>query len=261
MARKKKKGGAEKGAEMETAGGMRWLLTYADMITLLLGVFIILVSVSQMEGPKESALGEALEQVFSIFKSAGGEKTIAPQLGGGEGALPERSALEGIKATAVVPTAIIKRKLIQSIPHKVAEGKIITKKTKEGLVVSYHDSLFFDSGSDKVNPESYASLDKIAKTLEIIPNKVIIEGHTDAAPIKSGKFRSNWALSVARATNILHHFIEHAKKRGFDDEKLENYQSRFSVAGYGQFHPIDEDTYSIQNRRINIIILDKKVKN
>jgi len=259
MARKKK-GGGEEGAKIETAGGLRWLITYADMITLLLGVFIILVSESHMEGSKKSALGEALEYVFSIFKTTGVEKNIAPE-SGGQGAFPKRSAMEGIRDEAVVPTAIIKKRLIQSIPHEVAEGKIVTKKNKRGLVVSYHDSLFFDLGSDKIKPESYPSLDKIATTLEMIPNKVIIEGHTDATPIKGGKFKSNWELSTARATNILHYFIDHAKKRGFENEKLEKYQARFLVAGYGEFQPIDENPYSPQNRRINVVIIDKKVSN
>lgn len=257
--KRKKKGEGAKGEAIETAGGMRWLITYADMITLLLGLFIVLVSTSQESGPAQAAVAEAAERVFSIFKKEGTGKTIAPGSGGGE-TLPQRTAIEGVRDVEVPPTAIIKKKLIQSIPHEVAEGKIVTKKTKEGLVVSYHDSLFFDLGSDKVKSEAYPSLDKIARVLEMIPNKVIIEGHTDAAPIKGGKFKSNWELSTARATNILHYFIEHAKKRGFDEEKLQKYQARFAVAGYGEFQPIDEDPYSPQNRRINIVILDKKVK-
>ncbi|MEW6097117.1 MAG: flagellar motor protein MotB [bacterium] len=258
MARKKKKGGEGKGEALETAGGMRWLITYADMITLLLGLFIILASASQESGPTQAAMAEAFERVFSIFKSEGPGKTIAPGSGGGEMS-PQRTAIEGVRNLPILPTAIIKKKLIQSIPHEVGKGKIVTKKTKSGLVVSYHDSLFFDLGSDEVKLEAHASLDKVAKTLEILPNKVIIEGHTDATPIKSEKFRSNWELSTARATNILHYFINHAKERGFGEEKLKKYQSRFSVAGYGQFQPIDEDPYSPQNRRINIIVLDKKV--
>lgn len=258
MARKKKKGGEGHGGEgIETAGGLRWLITYADMITLLLGVFIILVSVSQLSGPKQAALGEALERVFAIFKYEGPEKDIAP-LSGGEGVFPKRSASEGIKGVPVLPTAVLKKRLIQSLPNEIDKGKIVAKKTKKGLEVMYHDSLFFDSGSAKVKPESYPSLDKIAQTLERIPNKIIIEGHTDASPIKTQEFNSNWELSTARATNILHYFIDHAKKRGFEGEKLEKYQARFSVAGYGQFHPIDEDPYSIQNRRINIVILQKR---
>jgi len=259
MAKKKKKGEGEHGEGLETAGGLRWLITYADMITLLLGVFIILVSTSHQEGPKQAALGEALEHVFAIFKYEGPEKKgIAPQPGGG-GVFPKRSAIEGIRNTPVMTTGMIKKKLIQSIPHEVDKGKVIAKKTKQGLVVSYHDSLFFDLGSAKVKAEAYPSLDKIAQTIECIPNKVIIEGHTDVVPIKTEEFKSNWELSTARATNILHYFIDHAKKMGFEGEKLEKYQSRFSVAGYGQFQPIDEDPYSSQNRRINIIVLHKKV--
>ncbi|MEW6618301.1 MAG: flagellar motor protein MotB [bacterium] len=256
---KKKKGGGEHGEGLETAGGLRWLITYADMITLLLGVFIILVSTSQMEGPKSAALGEALERIFSIFKREGGDKANAPQ-SGGDSVLPKRTAEEGIRATAVIRTAIIKKRLVQSIPQTVAEGKIVTEKTKKGLVVSYHDSLFFDVGRANIKEESYASLDKIARTLEIIPNKVIIEGHTDASPISTQEFKSNWELSTARANNILHYFIEHAKKSGFDEEKLEEYEQRFAIAGYGQFQPIDENPSSPQNRRINIVILDKKTK-
>jgi chemotaxis protein MotB len=259
LARKKNKGGGGgEGEALETAGGLRWLITYADMITLLLGLFIILASVSQESGPKQAAMAEAFERVFSIFRREGAERGFAPGNRGGD-VLPKRSAIEGVRSIPVPPTAIIKNRLVQSIPHEVGKGKIITKKTKKGLVVSYHDSLFFELGSAEVKPEAYKSLDKIAKVLEIIPNKVIIEGHTDAAPIKTERFRSNWELSTARATNILHYFIDHAKKRGFEDEKLKKYQQRFTVAGYGQFHPIDEDPYSPKNRRINIIILHKKV--
>ncbi|MEW6096339.1 MAG: flagellar motor protein MotB [bacterium] len=258
MARKKKKGGGGEGAKLETAGGMRWLLTYADMITLLLGVFIILCASGSPSEIEIESLGKAFETVFTIISGGGGENTIlgiggekSLELEGKTGAISNLKDLKG-------PDSLITRKYTQSFKSEIKKGKMTIKSTKDALVIRCYDTLLFDKDSDKINPQAYSTLDRIAFLILGISNRIAIEGHTDATPVHTPQFASNWELSTARATNVLHYLIAQAQKSGLSSSEIENFQKRLAVFGYAQFHPAVDDLYSKLNNRIDIVIYHHK---
>lgn len=258
MARKKKKGGGGgEGAKIETAGGMRWLLTFADMITLLLGVFIILCATGAPSRVEVEAIGKAFEKVLSIIPGGGGE-TLTPGLGGKKTLEEKTGALVHVKDLKA-PESLISHKYTQSFKAEIKKGKMEVKLTKDALVVRCYETLLFDKGSDKIKPEAYPTLDRVAFLISKISNKVAIEGHTDATPIHNAQFASNWELSIARATNVLHYLISQAEKSDLSSSEIENFKRRLSVFGYAQFRPVvEENPYSNLNNRIDIVIYHHK---
>jgi len=256
MARKKKGGGGEEGAKIETAGGLRWLITYADMITLLLGVFIILCSGG---APSESEILQfttACEKVFSIMRGGGGQTSIPGT--GGEKELDEKTGILSNSRDLTSPQALIPRKYIQTFKGEIKKGKMEVKLNKDALVIRCYETLLFDKWSDKINPAAYPTLDRIAFLILGISNKIAIEGHTDATPIHNHQFASNWELSTARATNVLHYLINYAQKSGLSSSEIEDFQKRLSVFVYAQFYPAVDNPYSTLNNRIDIVIYHHK---
>lgn len=252
MARKKKGGGGEEGAKVETAGGLRWLITYADMITLLLGVFIILCAGGAPSKSELQQLTTAFEKVFTILQGGGSQKVIPGPAGekmleGGTGLVSKSKDLSS-------PEVIIKRKYTQTFKAEIEKGKMTVKLTKDAVVIRCYEMLLFDKGSDKINPEAYPTLDRIALLILGIPNKVAIEGHTDATPIHTPRFASNWELSTARATNVLQYLLTYAEKNDVVKSEIDELQRRLSVFGYAYFQPIETDPYSHLNNRLDIII-------
>jgi len=120
--------------------------------------------------------------------------------------------------------------------------------TNRGLVVTLKEAGFFDSGDATVKKESLQLLAMVAGSLANYSNPVRIEGNTDNIPIRSDKYRSNWELSTARATNIIHYLIENY---AFRPEKI-------SAVGYGEFRPVADngnDSGRTKNRRVDIVLL------
>ncbi|MEW6608529.1 MAG: flagellar motor protein MotB [bacterium] len=254
MAKKKKGGGGEGGAKVETAGGLRWLITYADMITLLLGVFIILCSGGAPSESEMQQLTTAFEKVFSISEGGGGEKVVTGA--GGKKVLEGKSGVLSATKDLISPKALITRKYTQTFSSEIKKGKMAVKSTKDALVIRCYETLLFERGSPLIKPEAYPTLERIGLLISRIPNKIAIEGHTDAS--LPAQFPSNWELSTARATNVLQHLIDYAEKSGLSPTEIENIQKRLSVFGYAQFHPVNEDLYAKVNNRIDIIIYHHK---
>ncbi|MDI6781362.1 MAG: flagellar motor protein MotB [bacterium] len=261
MAKKKKKGGAGGGGGgHDTAGGLRWLLTYADMITLLLGVFIILANIPTKSEEAVSEIGESFEHFFTFLKGGRvGNPVVSGK--GGENILPKRS---GVVANANPPTpmAIVKKKFIQSFPTQAGTKRMTVIETKQGLTVRFNDMLFFEPNKADISPGSYPLLDQVASLVEEIPNEIKIEGHTDQMPISTAQFPSNWELSVSRAVSVVHYIIYHAKNKAhFPEYKIKRLERRLSASGYGEFQPIDRKNPKAEiNRRIDIVVLQPKTE-
>ncbi|MBU0701339.1 OmpA family protein [bacterium] len=261
MGRKKKKGGgAGGGGGHDTAGGLRWLLTYADMITLLLGVFIILANIPTKSEEAVSEIGESFEHFFTFLKGGRVGNPVVPGKGG-ENILPKRSGLVA-KANPPTPMAIVKKKFIQSFPTQAGTKRMTIIETKQGLTVRFNDMLFFEPNKSDINHESYPLLDQLALLIEEIPNDIKIEGHTDKIPISNIQFSSNWELSVSRAVSVVHYIIYHAKNKAhFPEYKIKRLECRLAASGYGEFHPIDRRNPKAEiNRRIDVVILQPKTE-
>jgi chemotaxis protein MotB len=238
MARKKK-GHHEEHENLE-----RWLITYADLITLLLGLFVVLYSMSQIDLNKYQQWISAFGQLF------GGGAGI---LEGNKGILVAPTPSRGDSQTGVgtSQTQLTQEKLESQLNAILSSGiqskKIMITTSSEGLTVHLLESLLFESGSADLKPGAKAVLDTLAEILKFLPNKIKIEGHADNKPIRTARFPSNWHLSVERALNTAYYLIN----KGVNPEKI-------SVSGYAEYKPIapnDTEENRAKNRRVDIIIV------
>lgn len=207
-------------SENESQGRDRWLISYADLVTLLLALFIVLYAASDRERARQIA------------------ESFSAQNTGGSGVLPASNSEKDEKAG--------ERKLLDD-PVLVQKTKM--RETRYGLVVSLSEAGFFASGDAAVNAEAEGVIDRLAASLKDGPVQIRIEGHTDSTPIATGRYPSNWELSTARASSVLAKLIEH----GIDPTRL-------SAAGYAGFQPVADNSTQegrAQNRRVDIVILDR----
>lgn len=253
MAKRKKKD------DHPTEASERWLLTYADMITLLLGIFIILMSTRAPGEENYTENAEAFSDYFSIVRGGGGKTSVEGKGGSKMGS--DRSALIVGHKEPPSPMATVEQRFKMTFPFEVKKGEMKIHPTRDALIVRFSESALFDSGKADIKSKAYKTLDNTGALLESIPNRFAIEGHTDAKPINTERFPSNWELSLTRAMNVLHYLYTCAQKRGvLSDKELFYYQKRMSVYGYAQFRPINPDPYSADNRRVDIVIYHRNIK-
>jgi chemotaxis protein MotB len=215
----------------------RWLLTYADLITLLLGLFVILYAMSKVDAAKYAEVAAALGGVFG--KNDAG-KIAAVQSGNGILNVPlPKSAKEKEE---------LERTVANALQGDITAGQIALSTNERGVTVHVSESLGFASGKADPKAEMYTVLDTLVAILRRLPHDIRVEGHTDDVPINTPAFRSNWHLSVARAVNVAYYLIE---THGLNPDKV-------SVAGYGEIHPLVPNTTEAnraKNRRVDIVIL------
>lgn len=226
----------------------RWLLTYADLMNLLLIFFIVLYAMSQVDVAKFNQLAQSLNVALGnsslseyIDNTAAGGKSLI--------ALPADSS-------SVVPSQLedqqideLKKQVDQVIEKKGLKGEIDVAVQERGVVISINAQLLFKSGSAEIEATSKPTIGEIGDILLQVPGKQIkIEGHTDNDPINSPQFPSNWDLSSARSTNILRLLVD---KTHVDPKAI-------SSVGYGEFRPLVPNTTEenkAKNRRVDIVIL------
>jgi chemotaxis protein MotB len=239
--------------EDEVENQERWLLTYADMITLLMVLFIVLFSIGQLDLKK-------FEQLRSGLAASFGTKTVALDggtgvLDGGPSPLDAQTAQDILDAqrAAEVAAAQQLRETADEVKKTLAgQGlgdKVTFRFEDRGLVLQIvTDQVLFDLGKADLRPEGRAVLDGLASALKEVPNDIAVEGHTDNRPISGFPFPSNWELSTARATSVLRYLV--------DDKGLD--RKRISAAGYGEERPVvpnDTPAHQAQNRRVEIVVL------
>jgi chemotaxis protein MotB len=199
----------------------RWLISYADLVTLLLALFIVMYAASDKERAR---------QIAESFNSQNtGGRGILP---GGDSDKEERAKYEQ-----------------QLMGNPILSPRLKIRQGSSGLIVSLSEAGFFASGEASINPESETIISTLADSLRAGAAQIRVEGHTDSTPISTGKFPSNWELSTARASTVLARFIE----RGIPPERL-------SAAGYAGFQPIADNATPegrAQNRRVDVVIIDK----
>ncbi len=226
------------GGEMESAGMMRWLLTYADMITLLLAFFIILFSISTINKVKLQRLvhdmGGGYNNVDAINNPPNGQVVAA-----------SKDDMQSMQDQ--MQQYIQQHKLEQKVQSQM---KTVDADKKRELVISLlTDKALYDSGKADIKPETQQILDQVDQLLRTRQNQIQVEGFTDDVPISNAEFGSNWELSAIRATNVARYLIE---KDGLAPVRV-------SIAGYGQYRPKfpnDTEAHRQQNRRVDIVVVD-----
>jgi chemotaxis protein MotB len=254
--------------EEEHVNHERWLITYADMITLLMVLFIVLYSISQVDLAKFRRLKEGIAGGFGGPSAAGALSGGAGPLPGGAGvfdyglhgtqAVTSAQAAQAALADAQARTAGARQQRAvlqgaqQEIQHSLDEAglgdAVRFRLEARGLVVTIvSDKVLFDPGQADLRPEGREIVDKLAGALGRLPNKLSVEGHTDNTPI-SGRYPSNWELSTARATTVLRELIE---RQGISPARLQ-------AAGYADERPVagnDTPEGRAANRRVELVVL------
>jgi len=216
-----------------------WLLTYGDMMTLLLCFFVLLHSFSVMDIEKFHAVISSFQHSLGIMD---GGKTLSPQeMISGNEFLDEMDTEDGSALHAVYAEFLefIEQQEIEDITFRIDE---------RGLVISFADDFFFDIGSSKLNTEDLYILDRTAKFIKEINNRIRVEGHTCGWPIETERYPSNWELSVLRAANVTRYLIE---ERGVRPERME-------ASGMSKYKPLngnETEKDRARNRRVEIVIL------
>lgn len=210
----------------------RWMVSYADFVTLLFAVFTTLYALSHLDVGKVQQFAGSVRGAFTQTAPP-----VRPQ---------QPPLIAGIKP--VSPDVSGLEREFQEVLAPIKDKSAISlRRDDRGLIVSLGDALLFESGSAELKSSARPALDAIASVLQARPNEITVEGHTDDIPIHTDRFPSNWELSTMRATNILRYMTQ-------------NYglpASRFSAAGYGEQRPIAPNVTldgRSKNRRVDIVI-------
>jgi chemotaxis protein MotB len=223
---------ARKKHHEEHENAERWLLTYADLITLLLGLFVILYAMSQVDAKKFQEVMQAFGRIFN-----GGAGVMSGQPGALEMPIPLETTGDDLG-----------KQVQESIGEAIEQGGVSLSETSGGLTVHVTEKLLFDAGQSDLREEAKQVLSSLAKSLETMRNEIRVEGHTDDIPIASGRFPDNWHLSIARALNVGLYVLNHAQIK----------PQRLGIVGYGEFRPIapnDTEQNRARNRRVDIVIV------
>lgn len=238
------KGRHKKAHAAEHENAERWLLTYADLITLLMVFFVVLYSMSSADTTKFKAVSAALQQAFNLDVLQG----QAPTSIGDGSALPSQPADTLISASDVPQVAQIKNKVLAALEGATQVPDVEVTTDREGVVIRLSGSYLFDSGRAELKPNSLAVLDAVATVIRPLENEVRIDGHTDSLPIDSARYPTNWELSTARALAVTRYLSESDNVRA----------GRLIAAGFGEFRPlVSNDTRDgrAKNRRVEIHLL------
>jgi chemotaxis protein MotB len=247
---------ARKKAHEKEANHERWLVSYADFITLLFAVFVTLYAMSQTDKKK-------VEEVVASMRDSFGYSTTSPASKPSVIESGTISVIPSMRKLAQVSKGRVKSKggekdfkatkaSIEAYLMKArAQDKVSVTITQRGLVVSLKEAGFFDSGSATLKQSSHALLNDVVESLTSYSNAIRVEGHTDNVPISSQAFPSNWELSTSRATHVVQYLI---KQDDFDPANV-------SAAGYGEYRPVadnDSDEGRMKNRRVDLVLLSEQ---
>jgi chemotaxis protein MotB len=219
----------------------RWIVSYADMVTLLFALFVVLYATSDANPHKLEQVRSSLDRAFNVGVLSGTDGA-SPIFDSGGGLTP---SINEVKANNL---SVIAEKLGAFAELNELQGKIQIRQDADSITISLSDNLLFDSGSAHLKPGSQDVLLEVAGVLEGLPNMMRIEGHTDDVPVNSVDFATNWELSAARASTVLRFMTESG---GLDADHL-------FLAGYAETRPLADNATAegrATNRRADIVIV------
>jgi chemotaxis protein MotB len=242
----------------------RWLVSYADFITLLFAFFVVLYASAQVDQRKIGRLAWAIQLAFQEFGVSPPNVKLPLEISapisfsslqtnpeGKHGLPPVLHSAETVSPDQTNLTTL-EDELQQALQQEIAAHTVALHRVSEGLVVSLQEFGFFDSGSAALKASAVPALDRIASILAVRTCRLRIEGHTDNIPIHTVQMTSNWELSTARSTELVRLLILRYR---FAPERL-------SAAGFAEYHPIaSNDTAQgrAQNRRVDIVVLSEHI--
>jgi len=235
----------------------RWLVSYADFITLLFAFFVVLYASSRSDQQKQSEIARSIQTAFQamgLFPSSVPARQGSGSLADSRDPVAPVNVVLGddLSASPAVQQdlARLHARLTGLLSNQLAGHIVALRLGRDGLVISLREAGFYDSGSAVPHAQSRATLDQIAQSLAATPYDLRIEGHTDNVPIHTAQFASNWELSTARASELAKELIV--------DHGIA--PARLSAAGYAEYHPVASNATPdgrSQNRRVDIIVLPR----
>jgi len=227
----------------------RWLITYADLITLLLAFFVVMYAISTVNAQKLQAVASSLSQVLAgkapeILDYSG------PAIIEGQSGAKYEDTVQGAELEAVRAQLAEYLEVLETMDPDIKKN-IVMMQQERGLVISLKDTLLFPKGSATLTPRARQVISEVGKSLAQLPNYIRVEGPTDNLPIPTAQFPSNWELSVIRATNVAKQLINESS---ISPEKI-------SATGYGEYRPLvpnNSEANRAINRRVDIVILKHK---
>lgn len=246
----------------------RWLVSYADFITLMFAFFVVMFASARMDQKKAARLSLAIESAFQqlgafevikrgAIKGGGRQLTSLAETIGDDAALNltrTSNPAPGMAELNHKPEDLeaIRAELEKALAPEIMRREVALRVRPDGLVVSLREIGFFDSGSATIKPEAEDAFGRVTHVLGQHGCALRIEGHTDTVPIHTARFSSNWELSTARATEVVKVLVE---RYSFAADRL-------SAAGYAQFRPVADNSEPQGrqlNRRVDIVILEAAV--
>ncbi|MCU0226239.1 MAG: OmpA family protein [Bryobacterales bacterium] len=235
----------------------RWMVSYADFVTLLFAFFVVMYATARVD---ESAPLRVSESVREALKEDSFQALVNAFVEDRDTRAGRRDATndakrkakgDGGKADAVLLQQFLPSMdyLSRELATEIREDQVSMRLTRRGLVISLRQAAFFPSGQDIIAPETYEAIGKVAQTIAKLPNHVRLEGHTDSIPIRNARFPSNWHLSTARAISMLELLIQ----------RFQLPKEKFTVAGYADTISVDSNETEVgrrRNRRVDIVVLN-----
>jgi chemotaxis protein MotB len=234
----------------------RWLVSYADFITLLFAFFVVMYAISSINEGKYRVLSDSLVQAFREPPTSARLVELGtrhPELLDGSGLPIGQARPRQPVAQMPVETERMKKvakNVLDAMAPLVREGQVRVTQSPRGITVEINASVLFATGEATLQPTSTEALTAVAKVLAEVDNPIQVEGHTDNVPIRSPLFPSNWELSSARAASVVRLFTEQGVS-----------PARLVAIGYADNRPLDTNATPegrARNRRVNILIMHER---
>ncbi|MDP6804363.1 MAG: OmpA family protein [Rhodospirillales bacterium] len=259
----------------KSGGAPAWMITFADLMALLLTMFVLLLSFSSMDAQRYQVIANAMEEAFglSAIMNLGGMldvgvsyregSPLVPDIPVVRIEIPEKPPLEKPEkpkpdepempapeiVTAPPQGSANFAPLVEALKDEVGRGIVRIEEKSGSTLIRFPDRVAFPSGSDQLTAEFLAMLDKLAAAFAKVEGDIVVAGHTDNRPIAAGRFRSNWDLSSARAASVVHYLLNHTT---IDP-------ARMTAQGFSDSRPLAPNTTPenrAANRRVEISVLD-----
>jgi chemotaxis protein MotB len=232
--------------EKNTGGAPGWMITYSDLMSLLLTFFILLYSMSNIDAAKFKSISQSLQGVLSglgythIIETPDNPPTLSDEILD----LDDSSNMNNIKEGIL----LMHERVSDYVSQEGLDAKVTVRMNKRGVFVDINEAILFDPGSAKIKESGIQVLKKLEGLINDFENELVIEGHTDDVPMRTALYPSNWELSTARAVSVLRYLSE---VEGVDPKRL-------SAVGCGEYRPMVPNN-SVENRsinrRVNILII------
>ena len=263
MGEKKEEGGvmARKHKHPEHVNHERWLVSYADFITLLFAFFVVMFAASNTDQKKAGQVAQAVQVAFKelaiftpsgkivpLYDSGGLPSDTKSVIGNAHSAFDATQVVAGSPAGRGGQQGEVRAQLENMLKEEIRKHNVRITEDSRGLTVSLAESGFFEPGSAVMGPKALAVIDRIAATIAPLPGGIRVEGHTDKTPIHTAQFPSNWELSTARATFLLQYLISQGTIS----------PPRMSAVGYGEYRPVASNETPegrAANRRVDLVVL------